>query len=176
MPRIVEKPEALELLASNRRELLPHGEGCVMCALVHRGRESQDLLAESEHGVSLLDRFGSREGHVIVVSRRHVDDTGELGWEAYSDLQRLAYEAACVLRESLSPARIFIAVLGASSELPMSFSHFHIHVLPVYETDERARPAHVFSWSGGVLVYTDDEARELAGRLRERWRTQRSNR
>jgi hypothetical protein len=27
----------------------------------------------------------------------------------------------------------------------------------------------VFSWSAGVLVYEDDEARELAARLRAAW-------
>jgi histidine triad (HIT) family protein len=169
MPRTIQKPEALELLAENRRELLPNGEGCVMCALVRRARQSYELLSESEHGVALLDRFGSREGHVIVVARRHVEDTAELSWDVYSDLQRLAYEASAVLRTTLNPSRVFIAILGASSDLPMSFPHFHIHALPVYETDERARPAFVFSWSAGVLVYTDDEARQLARRLRAAW-------
>jgi diadenosine tetraphosphate (Ap4A) HIT family hydrolase len=169
MSRTIQKPEALELLEKNRRELLPNGEGCVMCALVRRARESDELLRESEHGVALLDRFGSREGHVIVVSRRHVEDTPDLSWEAYSDLQRLAYDASAVLRAALNPARVFIAILGASTELPMSFPHFHIHALPVYDIDERARPAFVFSWSAGVLVYTDEEARELAGRLRQTW-------
>jgi diadenosine tetraphosphate (Ap4A) HIT family hydrolase len=51
----------------------------------------------------------------------------------------------------------------------MSFPHFHIHVLPVYDTDARARPAHVLSWSAGVLVYEDAEAAALAERLRAAW-------
>jgi diadenosine tetraphosphate (Ap4A) HIT family hydrolase len=100
-----------------------------------------------------------------------VEDTLELGWEAYADLQRLAYEGASALARLLAPARIFIAVLGASAQLPMSFPHFHVHVLPVYDTDERARPAHVFSWSAGVLVYDDAEAHALSDRLREAWRS-----
>jgi hypothetical protein len=41
--------------------------------------------------------------------------------------------------------------------------------VPVFESDERARPAHVFSWSSGVLVYDDEEARALAARLRAAW-------
>jgi hypothetical protein len=44
-----------------------------------------------------------------------------------------------------------------------------VHVLPLYETGEGARPAHVFSWSAGVLVYEDEEARDLAARLRAAW-------
>jgi hypothetical protein len=42
-------------------------------------------------------------------------------------------------------------------------------VLPVYERGEGARPAHVFSWSVGVLVYEDDEARDFSARLRAAW-------
>jgi diadenosine tetraphosphate (Ap4A) HIT family hydrolase len=164
------KPEALELLAENRRLLLgSDDDGCVMCALVKRAESSPELLATSELGVVLLDRFGSRPGHAIVIAREHVEETTKLGWATYADLQRLAYEATLALEQVLSPARTFVAVLGASAQLPMSFPHFHVHVLPVYETGEGARPAHVFSWSAGVLVYDDDEARELAARLRAAW-------
>jgi diadenosine tetraphosphate (Ap4A) HIT family hydrolase len=163
------KPEALELLAENRRVLLDGGDGCVMCALVEGARQSPELLAESERGVVMLDRFGSRPGHAIVIAREHVEETTRLGWETYRELQHLAYDAATTLERVLSPARTFVAVLGASAQLPMSFPHFHIHVLPVYETGEGARPAHVFSWSAGVLVYADDEARELSARLRAAW-------
>ena len=169
MPRTVEKPEALELLAENRRLLLGGGEGCVMCALVRRARESAELLAENADGVVLLDRFGSRPGHAIVIARRHVEDTTALGWPVYAELQRLAYQTCAALERTLAPARTFVAVLGASAQLPMSFPHFHVHVLPLYETGEGARPAHVFSWSAGVLVYEDEEARELAARLRAAW-------
>lgn len=169
MPRTVTKPEALELLAENRRVLLDGGDGCVMCALVKRAKGSPELLAESERGVVLLDRFGSRPGHAIVIAREHVEETTKLGWPAYAELQRLAYDAATALERALEPARTFVAVLGASAQLPMSFPHFHIHVLPVYETGEGARPAHVFSWSAGVLVYEDDEAQDLAARLRAAW-------
>jgi len=169
LPRTVQKPEALELLAENRRVLLDGGDGCVMCALVRRSRAAGELLAESAAGVVVLDRFGSRPGHALVIARSHVEETTALGWPVYAELQRLAYEACTALERTLAPARTFVAVLGASAQLPMSFPHFHVHVLPVYDTDERARPAHVFSWSAGVLVYEDDEARELAARLRAAW-------
>jgi diadenosine tetraphosphate (Ap4A) HIT family hydrolase len=169
LPRTIEKPEALQLLAENREQLLGGDTGCVLCALVGRASSSPDLVHEGEHGVVLLDRFGTREGHLLVISRAHAEDTLELGWDVYRELQRLAYEGARVVTRSLAPARIFIAVLGASAALPMSFPHFHIHVLPVYDTDERARPAHVLSWSAGVLVYEDAEAAALAERLRAAW-------
>jgi len=169
----VEKPEALQLLALNRQALLGDDTtGCVMCALVtlvERDASRPELLAENEHGVALLDRFGTSRGHVLVISREHLLDTSELPWPVYSSLQRLNYEACCALRRAFQPARIFSAVLGASTELPMSFPHFHIHALPVYERDERARPAFVFSWTSGVLIYDQDDIQQVSDELRAAW-------
>jgi diadenosine tetraphosphate (Ap4A) HIT family hydrolase len=169
LPRTIEKPEALSLLAENRQALLGGDVGCVMCALVARAASAPELVRETPHGVVLLDRFGTREGHLMIISRLHVEDTLQLGWDVYQELQRLAYDGAQAVTRLLSPVRVFIAVLGASAALPMSFPHFHIHVLPVFDSDERARPAHVFSWSAGVLVYEDEEAAQLAQRLRATW-------
>lgn len=170
MPRVVGKSEALSLLAAERETLLGSRDGCVLCALVERAPESANVIAENAHGVALLDRFGSRVGHVLVVSRRHLEQTTELGFPAYSELQRLAYEACAAIEQALRPARTFVAVLGASEPVPMSFAHFHIHVLPVHETGEAARPANVLSWTtSGVVVYEDTEAGELVSRLRGAW-------
>jgi diadenosine tetraphosphate (Ap4A) HIT family hydrolase len=170
--RVVGKAEALALLELEREALLGKGDGCVLCALVRRSREgvNANLLAENEHGVALLDRYASRCGHAIIVSRRHVERTAELGFAAYSELQRLAYDASIAIERSLAPVRTFIAVLGASEPVPMSFPHFHIHVLPVYETGEAARPANVFSWTtSGIVIYDDAEARELVANLKSSW-------
>jgi hypothetical protein len=89
-----------------------------------------------------------------------------LNWDVYSDLHRLVWQATHVLEQELRPERVYVAALGASRSLPMSFPHHHVHVVPVYETGEAARPARVFSWSSGVVRYAEDEARSLCARLR----------
>ena len=168
MPNLVEKPEALARLATNRRELLgANGDGCVMCALVRRASESAALIRENEHGVVVLDRFGATPGHCLVIAKAHVEDACDLDWPRYAALQRLAYDTALALRAACSPVRSYVALLGASEGLPMSFPHVHAHVIPVYARDDRARPANVFSWSSGVVVYEDAEALELAARIRD---------
>ena len=50
-------------------------------------------------------------------------------------------------------------------DLPTSYAHAHVHVVPVDEVDERARPAAVFSWSSGVVVYEPGEGEALAAEL-----------
>ena len=60
-------------------------------------------------------------------------------------------------------------MLGSPAPVPMSYAHLHVHVVPVTAADERSRPARVFSWSEGVVVYDDIEAVQLAAELRRKW-------
>ena len=165
---VVSKETALARLADHKRTLLADGPGCVMCALA-RGRRAPAVVAASAHGVVLLDRFACRYGHLMVIAKQHVERISELSWEVFSDLQRLVFDATHAVEACFQPARVFTATLGAAVELPMTYSHYHVHVIPVPETDERARPARVLSWSEGVVVYAEEEAERIRHRLVLAW-------
>jgi diadenosine tetraphosphate (Ap4A) HIT family hydrolase len=165
---VVAKETALAQLAQHRVRLLGHGATCVMCALA-QGHADLPFVAKNEHAVVLLDRFACRYGHLMIIPHAHVERLSELSWEIFSAVQQLTLEAARAIDACLAPARVFTATLGAAVELPMTYSHFHVHVIPVYETDERARPARVLSWTEGVIVYEDAEARELTQKLVQHW-------
>lgn len=164
----IDKDRALLLLAEHKRRLLGDGGGCVMCALAH-GQADLPFVAENAHAVVLLDRFACRYGHLMVIPRLHEEHVSRLPWDVFHGVQRLTHEAARAIDASLKPARVFTASLGATVELPMTYSHYHMHVIPVFETDERARPARVLSWSEGVVVYDDAEAAELCRKLSHHW-------
>jgi histidine triad (HIT) family protein len=166
--QVVSKEVALAQLEQHKRKLLADGGGCVMCALSSAEAELP-FVAQNRHAVVLLDRFACRYGHLLVIPRVHVEHLSQLPWEVFLDVQRLTFEAAQAIDACLKPARVFTATLGATVELPMTYSHYHMHVIPVFETDERARPARVLSWSEGVVVYEDDEAREVTSRLVRHW-------
>ncbi len=165
---VIAKQAALARLAEHKHELLGGNAGCVMCALANGGGRSM-LVAESAHGVVLLDRFGCRYGHLMVVAKQHVERVSALDWAVYADLQRLVFDATGVIDACFKPARVFTATLGAAVELPQTYSHCHVHVIPVYETDERARPARVLSWSEGVVVYDEAEAEGICQTLSQAW-------
>jgi histidine triad (HIT) family protein len=163
----LDKDEALERLESEREQSAAFG-GCVMCRLASYDC-AHAWIAQSEHGVVVLDGYAATTGHLLVIAREHVERTSELSWEVHSDLQRLVWQATRVVDAELAPERVYVATLGAGKPLPMSFPHHHVHVVPVYATDERARPARVFSWSSGVVCYTEEESKRLADRLRGAW-------
>lgn len=165
---IIDKDRALLRLAEHKRRLLGEGAGCVMCALAH-GHADLPFVAENAHAVVLLDRFACRYGHLMIIPRLHEEHLSQLPWDVFHDVQQLTYEAAQAIDASLKPARVFTATLGATVELPMTYSHYHMHVIPVFETDERARPARVLSWSEGVVVYDDAEAAALCRKLSQHW-------
>ncbi len=164
---VVSKEVALALLAKHKRILLADGASCVMCALAKTGRDL--CVAESRHAVVMLDRFACRYGHLMVIPRTHVERMSELDWEVFVDVQRLVFEAGRAVETCFKPARVFTATLGAAAELPQTYSHYHVHVIPVFETDERARPARVLSWSEGVIIYDDDEAMRMCRELVTAW-------
>ena len=152
-----------------RRELLgPDSSGCLMCALC-RGGARPPPLVETDSAVVVLDRFARRRGHLIVIAQDHLEGVEEISWELYLEVERLVFEARQALHRALAPEQIYSATLGAVVPLPMSFAHFHTHVIPVFESDERARPARVLSWSEGVTVYEDDEALTLRQQILEAW-------
>jgi diadenosine tetraphosphate (Ap4A) HIT family hydrolase len=168
---LIGKEEALVRLAEHRQQLLGGDQGCVLCALAHGGSIPTPLV-ETERAVVLLDRFGRRRGHLLVVSKVHLERVAEIDQTLYMEVQRLVYQAMTALDKALQPVQVFTAVLGATVPVPMSFGHFHAHVIPVYESDERARPARVLSWSEGVVVYDDAEAWDLRERILSDWPSQ----
>ncbi len=164
----LDKDEALEHLERECAHSEAFG-GCVMCRLAHVA-SAHEWIAEGEHGVVVLDGYGATRGHLLVIAKAHVERTSTLEWPVYSELQRLVWDSNRALERALRPARVYVATLGSSRQLPMSFPHHHTHVVPIYETDERARPANVFSWSSGVVRYAEAEARRLRAELRQAWR------
>lgn len=162
------KSEALQQLERHKQQLLRHPDECLMCALAEQ-RDAALVVMQDRSGAVLLDRFGNRTGHLLVVSTRHVEHLTELSCAEYGELQRLAYEACHALQQVLEPKRVFVAALGSSSPLPMTFSHFHLHVVPLLEDDERARPAQVFSWTEGVVTYGAEQAQKLVFDLKAAW-------
>lgn len=169
--RRVDKTEALALLDRERAALPARFDGCAMCGLAGGHPAEVAVIVERERAVAVVDRYATRPGHVLVVLRRHVEAVADLAWDEYAEVQRLAWEASRALTRVLSPKRVFVAALGAAVRLPMSFPHHHVHVIPTFDGGEDDRPAAVFTWTRGVLVYEPEEARELAGALRRAWET-----
>lgn len=162
----VAKDEALARLKAEVEALPQHLSGCSMCGLVEGYPQGTERLGENGAAIAVLDRYATRPGHVLVVLRRHVESLTALGWEEYAEAQKLTWELARALERALSPKRLYVASLGAASNVLMSFPHYHVHVIPLYDGGTGDRPAEVLTWQNGVMMYEEGEAAQISAQIR----------
>jgi diadenosine tetraphosphate (Ap4A) HIT family hydrolase len=139
---------------------------CIMCSLAHGFPADLQRIAENAAGVVVLDQFASRRGHLLAISKVHVECISQLSETAFVQLHTVAWQAARAAKHVLAAPRIWVASLGTQEQLPMSCAHAHLHILPIVETGEAARPAQVLSWSNGVYLYEPEDAVALARAIR----------
>jgi diadenosine tetraphosphate (Ap4A) HIT family hydrolase len=65
-------------------------------------------------------------GHLLVVTRRHVDQLPDLTSQEAGAAMAAAHRLAGALRDVQGPERIHLAVVG------LGVPHFHLHVFPRY--------------------------------------------
>jgi histidine triad (HIT) family protein len=111
---------------------------CVFCAIV-AGRAAAHRLLEDEHTVSFLNIAPATVGHALVVPRRHADGLWDLEDEEHARVARTASRVARLLRRTLEPAGVNL-VNAAGEAAWQTVFHFHVHVIPRYDTDPLRLP------------------------------------
>jgi len=127
----------MEYIQANKDE--NQDAGCVLCR-IRDGEESERVLARSDLGYVVLNKFPYNPGHLMVVPNRHAGDLEDLDDEETLDLQRLLRRAVKALREESAPHGFNIGLnLGriAGAGLP---DHLHWHVVPRWSGDTNFMP------------------------------------
>ena len=138
--------------------------GCVLCR-IRDGEESERVLARSEHGYVVLNKYPYNPGHVMVVPSRHIGDLEGFDDEESLELERLLKRAVKALREEMEPHGFNIGLnIGriAGAGLP---DHLHWHVVPRWSGDTNFMPV-----TGQTRVMPEllaETAKRLAPRFAE---------
>jgi diadenosine tetraphosphate (Ap4A) HIT family hydrolase len=163
MPTLIPRQQALDEIAAVRA-----GAPCLMCAIVARGAGPVYVIAEDETHLVSLPRYVRRWGQVLVTPKRHVTSYLDVDDGVWSRSNELALRAARMVERVLRPRRVYLASTGSSGgELVNCSTHLHVHVVPVYEPDDR--PADIFSWSSGIYVADEGEWQALRTQLVVAW-------
>lgn len=163
MPTLIPRDEALR-----RIEAEGGAPECLMCAIVRREVGAVHAIVEDAELLVMLPRYVRRWGHVMVVPKPHVTSFAEVDAALWARTNQLAHQAARVVERVMRPRRCYVASTGSSAgELTQTSRHLHVHVIPLYEADDR--PSDVFSWSGGVYVGTPEEWAEMREAYRAAW-------
>ena len=152
----------MEYIQANKDE--DEDAGCVLCR-IRDGEESERVLARSELGYVVLNKYPYNPGHVMVVPNRHLGDLEGFDDEESLELQRLLQRAVKALREEMEPHGFNIGLnIGriAGAGLP---DHLHWHVVPRWSGDTNFMPV-----TGQTRVMPEllaETAKRLAPRFAE---------
>jgi diadenosine tetraphosphate (Ap4A) HIT family hydrolase len=163
MPMLIPRSEGLERIARERG-----AEPCLMCAIVERKVGEVHVLYEDDEQLVSLPRYVRKWGQVTVTPKAHVTQYVDVDLGVWARTNELAHRAARIVEQARRPSRTILASTGSSAgELINSSIHLHVHVIPLYDTDDR--PADVFSWQQGIFVAEPEEWASLLADYRALW-------
>jgi diadenosine tetraphosphate (Ap4A) HIT family hydrolase len=163
MPTLITRAEALDRIRAEG-----NAPPCLMCAILAGRVGDHHVVAEDAELVLSLPRYVRRWGHAIVTPRQHLTRYRDVPPYLWARASLWAQRAAHMIEDLQAPRRVYVTSTGSSAgELLQSSMHVHIHVVPVYDADDR--PADIFSWQEGVYVAERAEWEELRARYRAAW-------
>ncbi len=129
---------------------------CLFCAIV-AGEAPAHRVLETPDVVGFLDARPVFKGHVLLVTREHIDTLTDLPDDLLAPLLGTARRVAAAVRVGLGAQGSFVAMNNTVSQ---SVPHLHVHVVPRTKGDGLRG----FFWPR--TRYADDaEAESFAQRL-----------
>lgn len=91
-------------------------------------------VARNEHAFLIYDRNPVTEGHLLVVTHRHVEDFFATSVDERHAMLALAQEGKALLDRTCAPAGYNIGV-NVGAVAGQTIMHVHMHVIPRYGGD-----------------------------------------
>jgi histidine triad (HIT) family protein len=130
---------------------------CLFCRIV-AGEQQAYVVWRDQHTTAFLDTRPVFKGHVLLVTREHVDTLLDLPAELVTPVFAVAQRLAAAMVSALGSQGSFVALNNVVSQ---SVPHLHVHVVPRTKGDGLRG----FFWPR--TKYADDaEAAGYADRIR----------
>jgi histidine triad (HIT) family protein len=113
-------------------------ENCVFCRIA-RGNAYASRIYEDKDVMAFLDARPVNEGHTLVISKKHYENVFEIPDEQLANVFKVAKKVAAAVMKSEKSEGIRILQNNGEAANQVIF-HFHVHVIPEYEGQDRYRP------------------------------------
>lgn len=97
---------------------------CIFCK-IGSGEVPSMKIWEDDNFFAFLDNNPIREGHALVIPKKHTGYIFDLNDKDYSELMIASKKIADLLKEKLNPKRVGILVEG------FGVDHVHVHLVPI---------------------------------------------
>jgi diadenosine tetraphosphate (Ap4A) HIT family hydrolase len=151
MPQLIPRHEALARIIAEGGS-----PACLMCAIRDRRVGDTHVVHEDDEFLVFLPRYVRRWGQVMVMPKVHVTSFSTLDPDIFMRMSVLSFYCSRMVERVQKPRRVYVASTGSSAgEITQSSEHLHVHVIPLYEVDDK--PSAIFSWSEGIYIAERDE-------------------
>ena len=122
-------------------QIVKKSKGCVFCSIFKQKTDLKNyVLMRTAHAYSVLNIYPYNNGHMLIVTNRHVDDLDKLTRVEREDLFDLLRTTKSLVQRALKPKGYNIGInLGrvAGAGFP---GHVHIHLVPRWKGDVNFMP------------------------------------
>lgn len=104
---------------------------CPFCTKSH-----EEYLFEDDSFFAIWDLFPVNEGHILIISKRHVRDLLSLTREEFSDLYEMIMLSKKEIALAFASPDGFNVGANIGVAAGQTVPHFHMHVIPRYTGDD----------------------------------------
>src|SRR5437899_48411 len=112
---------------------MSRGNACAFCDIL-AGTNPHSMVFEDADTLAFMSLRQQREGHVLVIPRRHVENVFDLDVSTGSAVMATTVRVARAVRDACRPEGLHLWQSNgpaAGQEVP----HFHMHVMPRWHDD-----------------------------------------
>ncbi len=115
--------------------------GCVFCKAFKEKKDKKNhIVLRSRHSFAILNTFPYNNGHVMVVSNRHVPSFEGLSEDEILDINKVLRRTMAALKNVLKPSGFNVGMnLGKVAGAGID-KHMHIHIVPRWLGDTNFMP------------------------------------
>jgi histidine triad (HIT) family protein len=99
---------------------------CLFCQIAN-GSHSTHKVYEDDFTVAFLDIHPIREGHLLVIPKKHEADFYKLDDTAYGHLMDTVKKLSAIVEGTFHPHKVGIIIAG------WDVPHTHIHIVPMHD-------------------------------------------
>jgi len=107
-----------------------------MCIFCQKLIEKEEILYENDSVFVVYDSFPVNEGHVLIITKRHIKDYFETTKQEVADIDNALKHMKKVLDETYHPDGYNIG-MNCGQTAGQTIMHLHVHLIPRYQFDTK---------------------------------------
>ena len=115
--------------------------GCIFCKAFKEKKDKKNFVVyRSKHCFAILNTFPYNNGHIMIVSNKHVASLDKLTEKEIVDINKVLINMIAKLKKAIKPAGFNVGInLGKVSGAGID-KHLHVHLVPRWFGDTNFMP------------------------------------